>query len=149
MKYSKKKHQQYLTMLDRVGASWQNAMGGRIAYRNSAGWRLLTQLWRDEKIKMSDAYRYLSDQMSPNTQRRFVLNAIRDGLIDCDDDALVQKERGSFYPAQSDKSKTDHGRRGFNSPLIWLSEATRQDIDSFFDSAIEEVIRTAETVQAD
>jgi hypothetical protein len=143
MKYLKKQQLQYLAMLGKVGEDWQIAVGGK--YRSSAGWRLLTTLWRDEKIKMPEIYKALRELSSTNTQRAFVIDAIRDGLVECDDHALTQRLRNPTGSTRHNKKD----RRGLTSPYVWLSDTTKKELDAFFDKAIEQLLSTADVVRSE
>ena len=96
-------------------------------------------------MKMTETYQSFEGLMSQNTQRQFVLDAIKDGLLECDDNSLVQRLR---EPVKNSQGKRND-RRGLSSPHVWLSERAREEMDIFFDKAIDQVMRTAEEVRSE
>jgi len=146
MKHNQIQHLQYLTMLDKNATNWVVAVRGRGTYSSSAGWRLLTGLWKHDSVRMTEAYGYIRELMGTNSQRAFVLGAIRDGLIECEDKELENQLRGSTNTSSSEETRN---RRGLSSPNVWLSDGTRKAIDSYFDEAVAELLRTADSIKAE
>lgn len=160
-KYTNAQHVQYLNMLGVVGKRWEQALHGHPECQTSIGWNLLTNLWSQGRVKMTTAYSFMKELKSSTTQRSFILNAIRAGLILCNDATLMveltgtEEERRALAKRRSTEQKRkgktgdkDYGRRGLSSPEIWLSHAFREKLDVFFDEAIEELIKAASAIEA-
>ena len=134
-RYSRDEHEAYFKMLNVIGTRWEDTLR-RPDYRNSTAWNLLTKLWREERVKMSIAYEYMRDVKSPTTRRVWMQKAIADGLIECSDENLVHQLRSG--------SKNPVLPRGVNSPEVWLNPMFREQLDSFLDDVIDDLIRTAD-----
>jgi hypothetical protein len=157
-KFTKEQHLQYLNMLGVVGTRWQHVLLGLPEYQNSNGWGLLTNLWSQGRVKMSTAYSYMKELKSPTTQRSFILNAIKAGLVLCDDRDLMLELTGHKGDQQAlekrralerrKNGRPGNSRRGLSSPEIWLSQELREKLDIFFDEAIDELVKAAEGITA-
>ena len=120
-------------MLWRIDVDWQTAIT-RHKYQSPAARNALLRLWQFDKVKMTAACAFLIG-MSFNTQREWIQTAIKEGVLECDNDELTQTLRSGGKVRD---------RRGKNSPNVWLSAQMRSEVDLYLDHAVIETRRAIE-----
>lgn len=126
MKYIADQHREYLDMTNRIGGHWLTVFGDDTRFYSAAYWDLLTRLWRAEApVRKTDALKFMTAVKSAHTAGKYVETALAEGL-------LLENEN-----PEDARSK-----------LVALSPEMRARLDGFFDNAVGELRRSAETVTA-
>jgi hypothetical protein len=126
LKYQAEQHREYLDMVERIGIRWVDMLRGDMDFYSAAYWDLLTRMWRaDRPVRKTDALDFMTGVRSAHTAGKYVETAIREGMI---------VETGN----------PEDGR----SKLLALSPAMRRRLDAFFDTAVDEVQRSARRIDS-
>ncbi len=126
MIYIADQHREYLEMINRIGSHWLTVFGDDTRFYSAAYWDLLTELWRAEApVRKTDALKFMTAVKSAHTAGKYVETALAESL-------LVETEN-----PEDARSK-----------LVSLSPGMRDRLDVFFDNAVGELRRSAETVNA-
>lgn len=124
LKYTSDQRGEYLRMTDRIGARWLDLFDGNTEFYSAVYWDLLTTLWRNGRpLRKTDVLPALTGVKSAHTAARHIDSAIRHGL-------LVEMDN-----PEDARSK-----------LLDLTPETRGRLDTFFDAAIGEILRSGRTI---
>lgn len=125
LKYDAEQHREYLDMIERVSARWIDMMRGDATFYSAAYWDLLTRLWRASgPVRKTDALGFISGIRSAHTAGKYLETAIRRGMV--------------LETANPEDAR---------SKLVTLSSDMRRRMDAFFDTAADEVRRTARRIE--
>lgn len=124
LKYTSDQRGEYLRMTDRIGARWLDLFDGNTEFYSAVYWDLLTTLWRNGRpLRKTDVLPALTGVKSAHTAARHIDSAIRYGL-------LVERDN-----PEDARSK-----------LLDLTPEIRGRLDTFFDVAIGEILRSGRTI---
>jgi hypothetical protein len=124
--YSKAQHHAYLDFMENNGRHWVAVFDGNTEFYSAAYWDLLKGLWRaDAAVRKTDALSFMTAVKSAHTAGKYVDATLAHGY-------LVETEN------------PDDAR----SKLISLSPDMRAKLDAFFDTVVDDMLTTAETVRA-
>ena len=125
LKYNSTQRREYLTMLDTVAQHWLRLFDDDTEFYSAVYWDLLTQLWKENKpIRRTDATRFMKSVKSATTAGKYIDEAIQRGFI-----------------------QESHNPQDARSKLVTLSPDMREQLDAFFDEAIDEVRQANETIR--
>ncbi len=115
--YNDAQRREYLLMIDRVGAAWLGVFGDDTEFYSANYWDLLTRLWRAaQPVRKTDALGFLTAVKSAHTAGKYMERAIERGFV-------VETEN----PEDA------------RSRLVALSPDMHARLDSFFDTAVDEI----------
>ncbi len=118
--YNDAQRREYLYMIDRIGAAWLRVFGDDTEFYSANYWDLLTRLWRSERpVRKTDALGFMTAVKSGHTAGKYLERAIERGFV---------TETGNPEDARS--------------RLVGLSPDMRARLDSFLDTAVDEVGQT-------
>lgn len=118
---------------------WKHALDKPLAYRTSTARRALTRLYQMQTMPVSDFYALIDCFASHNPQRKWMLDAIRDGVLESDD---------AEHDAALRNGKSLPDRRGKRKITVRLTESVKADIEKFLDRSIEEIGRALKKERA-
>lgn len=126
MNYNSRQHDEYLAMTERVGVHWLKVFGDDTEFWSAAYWDLFTKLWKARgDVRKTDALRYMTAVKSVHTAGKYLDTAIQKGLL-------------------SERENPEDAR----SKLIRLAPSLEQRLEAFLDAAVEEMRRSAQSVEA-
>ena len=123
--YSDGQRREYLSMIDRVASAWLRVFGDDTEFYSANYWDLLTRLWRvGAPTRKTDALGFMTAVKSPHTAGKYLERAIERGFV-------VESEN----PVDA------------RSRLVALSPDMRARLDTFFDTAVDEIGHTHARLQ--
>jgi hypothetical protein len=124
LKYNCAQRREYLNMLDIVAQRWLRIFNDNTEFYSAVYWDLLTQMWKENKpIRRTDALRFMKSVKSAVTAGKYIDEAIQQGFL-CE----------------------SHNPQDARSKLVTLSPEMREQLDAFFDEAIDEVRQANVTI---
>ena len=117
LKYNSAQRDEYLRMIDRVGAAWIDVFEGNTLFYSANYWDLLTELWRHkDPVRKTDALRAMKAVRSAHTAGKYLEEALKYG-----------------FALEEDNPEDARSK------LVRLSPDMRRRLDKFFDRAVGEV----------
>jgi hypothetical protein len=124
--YSKAQHHAYLDFMGNNARNWVALFDGNTEFYSAAYWDLLKSLWRaDAPVRKTDALKFMTAVKSAHTAGKYIDATLAYGY-------LIETEN----PGDA------------RSKLISLSPDMRARLDAFFDTIVDDMLATAETVRA-
>ena len=126
MKHSYNQRREYKIMARKIGSNWVDLFQGNTEFYSTHYWDVLTEMWyADKPVMVSDALKFMSSIKSPFTARKYLQRLI-------DEKFVIEK-----------KNPSDE-----RSILVELSKDITAKLDTFFDSAIEELFVAVDNIKS-